>query len=179
MEPLDIYAGIQPLIKKEINDSIKEHKEDSKFKVEDIPAHTHNGVDSNQIDFSDLASNSLYIPFNLFGTSAATATNYGVIFIAPFPCSVYSVKESHQTAGTDGGAVTLSIEKLTGTQALNSGVEIMTPLSLKGTKDMVVNGVLSDVISNVNMATGDRLALKDTGTLTSVAGISLMITIKF
>lgn len=178
-EPINIYAMIQPFIQKEIDDKIKAYASYAMYKVTDIPIHIHNGVDTNQVDFIDLNGKTFYLPVNVPGTSAATSTNYGIFFIAPVPCTVSAVKEAHQTAGTDGGTVTLTIEKLTGTQALDAGIELMTPLSLKATKDTVVDGVLSNVPSNLNLNVGDRLALKDSGTLTSVAGVSLMIKINF
>lgn len=53
-EPLDIYSKIQFLVKKEINDSIQAFSDKAKFSVSQIPAHSHTGVDSQQIDFSDL-----------------------------------------------------------------------------------------------------------------------------
>lgn len=53
-EPIEIYSLIQPLIKKEISDALKEYDQESLYKVNDIPVHTHNGVDSPPIDFSNL-----------------------------------------------------------------------------------------------------------------------------
>lgn len=179
MEPIDIYSKIQPLIQKEISNSILKHTEESRFTVENIPAHSHTGTDSNRVDFSDVENRFFLIPAVLNGALPATAANYGVVFIAPFPCILEGVKESHQTAGTNAGAVTVSIEKLVDGEALDSGVELITPIDLKGTTDTVVDGVLTQSNSYLNLATGDRLALKDAGTLTSVAGLCIILKIKY
>lgn len=53
-EPLDIYERIQFLVKKDISDAITAQEKQSQFQVTKIPAHQHTGVDSQQIDFSDL-----------------------------------------------------------------------------------------------------------------------------
>ena len=42
---------------------------------------------------------SLLITEGIQGVTAATATNYGLIFIAPFPVQVVSVSEIHTVAG--------------------------------------------------------------------------------
>lgn len=53
-EPIEIYSLIQPLIQKEINDSLKLYDQKSLYKVNDIPAHNHNGIDSAIIDFTNI-----------------------------------------------------------------------------------------------------------------------------
>lgn len=54
MEPLDIYALIQPLLKKEIDNAINAYANKSQFNVVDIPLHSHTGVESPQIAFENL-----------------------------------------------------------------------------------------------------------------------------
>lgn len=147
--------------------------------------HEHTGTDNNSIMFDNLKQKKLYIShFIADGTDAA---NYGVIFTAPFDCVVSYVSEVHQTAGTNGGAVTLQLEKLTGTQALDAGGEILSPaIDLKATANTVTvypdsftsTTFSQDITSNKKHYTlkkGDRLALKDAGTLTDVAGINVVI----
>ncbi len=116
----------------------------------------------------------------LAGDAAATAANYGVFFIAPFACEVVSVRESHTAAGTDAGAVTLDIEKLTGTQAPDSGVAVLgaTKINLKGTANTVQSPALTGTTANKQLAAGDRLCLKDTGVLTGVAGLAVTVELK-
>ena len=112
----------------------------------------------------------------LHGTSAATAANYDVIDNIPFPIQIIAIYESHTTAGTDGSAVTLNIEKLTGTQALDAGAILLsTAFDLKGTINTVNTGTLTSTRSDLILSKGDRLALKDSGTLTDVAGVCVTI----
>ena len=120
------------------------------------------------------------ITASLPGALSATAANYGVFFIASRPIEVMKVSEAHTTAGSDGGAVTLQIEKLTGTTALDSGSTILaTAFDLKGTANTVVSYQGVGLTVNVQLREGDRLALKDTGTPTDVAGVCVTIYYKY
>lgn len=111
----------------------------------------------------------------LKNTDAATAANYGVFFIADKTFRVTSVTEIHGTAGTDGGTVSLNIEKLTGTQAPDGGKVILTTaFSLKTTINTVQYGTL---VTNdpIILLRGDRLCLKDAGVLTAVANLTVTV----
>lgn len=116
----------------------------------------------------------------LQGAAAATAANYGVVFIAPFACEVVSVRENHTTAGSDAGAVTLDIEKLTGTQASGAGVAVLgaTKINLKGAAETVQAPALTATAANKQLAAGDKLILLDAGVLTAVAGVAVTIELK-
>jgi len=110
--------------------------------------------------------------------SAATAGNYGVIFTALHPCELMMVAESHTAAGTNGSAVTLQIEKLLPSYALDAGAEMLaTGFNLKSMVDVPVIKEGSDLI-NRQLLPGDRIALKDTGTLTAVAGVQVTLYFK-
>ena len=138
--------------------------------------HFHDGFDSSYIQYANIENKTLYINHTIYGTDAATATNYGVFYIEPVACVVISVMEVHQTAGDDAGAVTIGIEKLSGTEALGSGDSVLsTELSLKSTANTTQTGVLSSTLSNRSLIAGDRLALEDTGTLTSVANVTVKV----
>lgn len=133
-----------------------------------------------RFDYTFLKNKVQYINHSVYGTDAATATNYGVFFIAPFPCVVLSVRESHGTAGTDGSAVGLNIEKLSGTEALGSGDDVLSSdLDLKGTANTVQEGTMTKTLANRNLIKNERLALKDSGTLTSVADVAITIEILY
>ena len=118
-----------------------------------------------------------YVTKQLHGTTAATGANYGIIFIAPEPCRVTKISEVHTTKGTNGSAVTLDVERLQGTEAPGSGDALLdsTKINLKGTKDTVQSPDLTGTPTDLNLATGDRLCLKDTGTLTDVAGVCVTV----
>ena len=141
-----------------------------------IVDHFHTGFDASRIEYNNIANKRVFISHTLYGTSGATAANYGVFFISPFACTIRGFKEVHQTAGTDGSAVTLMLEKLTGTEAPGSGVDVLsTALSLKATANTVQDGTIIATIANKNLAIGERLCLEDTGTLTSVANVTVMV----
>lgn len=121
-------------------------------------------------------------------TDSATAAKYGVFFVAPFPCALVSVSEVHATAGTDGGAVTLDVEKLTGTTAKGSGISMLSStFNLKSTANTVVKkdlisgiAVISSVAGTLDraLATGERVALKTSGTLTAVNDVCVTLVFK-
>lgn len=143
---------------------------------ENLPDHQHNGFDSTRVNFTDLAQKKLYVQHVIFGTNAATTTNYSTFMIAPVACTLTAFREVHETAGTDGGAVTLTIEKLTGTTAPGAGTAMLaSTLSLKATAATVQTGTMSTTPANRTLALGDRVALLRTGTLTSVANVTVQL----
>lgn len=152
---------------------------DDRFSVAPTQAHTHNGSDALRIPFQNIAGRFMDIAWALPGTSAATAANYGVFYIAQTPCLVLSFAEVHEVAATDVGTVTLQLEKLTGTTAPGSGTNLLsTALSLKSVANTVRYGTLvkssytAIQTNTVFLNRGDRLALKDSGTLTDLVGLS-------
>lgn len=118
------------------------------------------------------------ISVRLQNTDAATAANYGVFFVAERQYVVLAVAEVHGTAGTDASAVTLQIERLQGTEAPDSGDALLsTALSLKATANTTQYGQL--VTTGVTaLERGDRLCLKDAGTLTAVANLCVTVYIQ-
>lgn len=138
--------------------------------------HQHNGFDATPINYGDLARKQLYVSHTIQGTAAATGTNYGVFWIVPVACVITAFEEVHQTAGSDAGAVTVTLEKLSGTTAPDAGdVVLSTALSLKATADTVQAGVLTTTLAYRTLDAGDRLCLKDSGTLTAVANVTVRV----
>jgi len=134
---------------------------------------------SNNFEYQFLQGKKFYVTHTIVGSDAATAGNYGVFFINQIgACYISGFWEVHQTAGNDGGAVTLDLEKLTGTQALDAGTSTLSAaLSLKATANTVQTATMTATNSNRNLAIGDRLALKDTGALTNVNNVTIIIEI--
>lgn len=144
------------------------------------PTHVHNGFDSNNVSFTDVLQKKIYVHHTIQGAAAATAANYGVFLIVPIACLVTRIQEVHQTLGTDGGAVSLNIEKLTGTTVLDSGSTLLpTAFDLKASVNAVRTGTLTGTSSTRSLAAGDRLAMKDSGTLTSVANVTVLVELQF
>lgn len=143
-----------------------------------MPDHRHNGFDVSRVLWGDVAGKKLYIHHTIQGTAAATATNYGTFWIAPFACYVSAFSETHQTAGTDGGSVTLQLEKLPSGVAPDSGSALLTTaINLKGTINTVLIGALLSPQTSLKLATGDRLCMKDAGVLTAVANVTVIVEI--
>ena len=115
----------------------------------------------------------------LSGIAAATATNYGNFFVADRPYVVVGIAEVHLTAGTDGGAVTVSVEKCSTGVAPGSGKDLLsTALSLKTTTNTPQFGTLTNTKVDLLIKKGDRLVLKDAGVLTAVADVCVTVTLK-
>lgn len=129
---------------------------------------------------SKKATNGFYVHAVLPGALPATAANFGPFFVAPVACEVVSVREAHTALGADAGAVTLDIEKLTGTQAPGAGVAVLgaTKVDLKGAIDTVQAPALTGTAADKVLAIGDRLSLKLTGTPTAVAGLAALVELK-
>ena len=115
------------------------------------------------------------VPKNLDGTAAATAANYGVILPVHFPCEVMEFSATWETASTSG---TLQLEKLTGTTAPGSGALILsTAIDTSSTANTLNFGTL--VVGTARQfVRGDRLAIRDGGTLTNMVGLSTTTLLK-
>jgi hypothetical protein len=127
------------------------------------------------------------------GADAAAAANYPVFFIADSPAvsvdpgfsptaSVYevvSVRERHETAGSDAGAVTVMVKKVPSGTAPASGTDVLAAgINLKATANTNQSPALHATAANRLLAPGDALALVTTGVLTAVAGVALMVELR-
>lgn len=120
----------------------------------------------------------------IYGTSAATAANYSApFFIADRSYEIISITERHETAGSAGGSVTLMVKKVPSGTVPASGIDVLTSgINLKATANTNQNGTISGArtsgVYNKTMTTGDSLSLVTTGTLTSVAGVSVSVLLR-
>ena len=133
-----------------------------------LQRHTHTGIDgTSKLDRSFEVTAAL---------AQGTANLYFTTFWnVPFPCALLGATESHAVAGTDGGAVTVRVERLVGTQAPGGGYALTEPQSLKSTVNTVVDLTLTTDRTQLTFLKGDRLALKLTGTPTSVNGVVITL----
>jgi hypothetical protein len=93
-------------------------------------------------------------------------------FLASREYKVLGARLVQAVAGSDGGAVTLMLEKLTGTQAPGSGTALLTSAwDLKATANTPQTGTLVASSATKTLAAGNRLGLNLTGTPTAVAGV--------
>ena len=110
-------------------------------------------------------------------TTAQTATNFGYIFTVPFPFEVFSVTEKHDVAGTVSPV--LDILKVPNGVTLASGTSILaSTFDLTSTADTAVIKQGLTLSTNRTFAPFDSLALKMTGTLTTLEGVQVSIYIK-
>ena len=175
-EPIDQYAVIQPMVKLDIDSAIKDYANQSMFGVYDIPAHGHAGVDATQISFSDLTEKFFFLPYMI--PNSDQATSYGVVFIAPFACYLTRVQESHLIAGSVNG--TLQIVKQTPGQGIGAGTNMLnSSIPLTSTANQPVDGQLSLNLQDLNLAAGDRIKLTVSGTLTTLAGVCVTLTLAY
>lgn len=130
------------------------------------------------IDGTSLVNKTSFITVSLPDTQSQTASNYGLIFVATRPCAIKAISEVHTTAGSS--TPTLQVERLTGTTALGAGSLVLeTAFDLAGTANTVQRGEIIPTGNVVGLSLGDRLALRVSGTLTSLKGVCVTIELKF
>lgn len=150
----------------------------SQFGVASVPFHVHNGVDSNKVSFSDLKDRIAVVPYTLSGANAAVAGNYSVFLTVPFAMTVSRITEVH--AAANGSALSLDIEKLTGSAAPGSGTKVTAaPFDLNAAANTVQTAALSSSVGFVQLAAGDRLALLKTGTAAGANNVTVTIILSF
>ena len=145
-----------------------------------IERHAHTGTDSLRVRYPNIEiAPNVTTTIVLKDTDAATAANYDAFFHAPWPCEVVSIKESHKTAGTDVGAVTLMIEKRTGTQTKTNGVDVLaSTFNLKAAVETYQEGTMTATAANRQLSIGDKLGLETAGTLTAVAHVVVTVEVR-
>jgi len=138
------------------------------------------GMDGNEIkiekSFLETVKYGKYITHSLFGTTAQTATNYGIIFVARHPIEIMRITETHSTAGSDAGTVTLDVKKAGSGVAIASGTTLLTStFNLKSTANTPVYKEGKNLSINRKLKEGDRIGLITSGTLTSLTDVQITI----
>ena len=136
--------------------------------------HQHIGYDATRIDFKNIYRKKIYLTHTIAGTGAATAANYGTFYIVPVNCVFNGFKEVHR--GNSSGNGTLMLEKLTGTQAPDAGVSMLaTTIDLTAALNTIQTATLTTTLANRSLVAGDRLCLKDAGTLTNCKNVVVLV----
>ncbi len=138
------------------------------------------GIDGNEIkiekSFLETVKYGKYITHSLFGTTAQTATNYGIIFVARHPIEIMRIAETHSVAGSDSGAVTLDVRKAESGVAMASGKTLLTStFNLKSIANTPVYKEGQNLSANRKLKEGDRIGLVVSGTLTSLTDVQITI----
>jgi predicted RecA/RadA family phage recombinase len=119
------------------------------------------------------SQNLKHIGFQAFANASVASQAF---YVVPVAIRILGVSEVHSTLGTDAGAVTGDIVKLTGTQAIGAGVTVLAAaVSLKAANNTVQSPALSATLANLTLAPGDRLGFVLSGTATAVAGLVFTI----
>lgn len=118
-----------------------------------------------------------YVPFVVAG--GAAAADYDGVIPVPDACEIVAVRERHQTAGTDAGAVTVMLKKVPSGTAKASGTDTLAAgINLKAAADTNQSPALHATLANLQLAAGDGLALVTTGTLAVVDGVAVTVKLK-
>jgi len=116
------------------------------------------------------------VTVNLCCLGAASASG-DAVFVANRAYQVVAVRGTWSHIGGSGAAATL--EKLTGTTAPGAGTAILqSAFDLTTTANTVGSGTLSATVGNLQLAAGDRLGVKLSGTLTALTGLNITVDLK-
>lgn len=118
-----------------------------------------------------------------FGMLANGSLADQCFFVANRAYQVTAIREVHSVAGNDAGAVNLQVTKDTGTNAPGAGTDLLTDntgagFNLKGTANTVQTGTLTGTAASLQLAAGDRLSVDFAGTLTTLAGVVVTVSLK-
>lgn len=125
--------------------------------------------------YEDISNKFGFLVFRDFpSTTAQTTTNYGYIFTAPFPFEVLSVIEKHDVAGTVSPV--LDVLKVPNGTTLASGSSILaSTFDLTSTADTTVMKQGLDLANTRRFEPFDSIALKLSGTTTTLEGVQVTI----
>lgn len=126
-------------------------------------------------DFDEVRSKRKLVPNFLtvpFRQNKGETLADSVFYIATRSVKVIAVRESHEAAGTDAGAVNIQVEKLASGQAPGAGTNVLTAvIDLKATTNTPQTGSVVGTAATVTLSAGQRLGINLTGTPTAVAGL--------
>lgn len=103
-------------------------------------------------------------------------------FVATRAYQVTAISEVHSVAGNNGSAVSLQVTHETTTGAPGAGIDLLTTgagvgFDMKGTANTVQAGALSVTASDLQLIAGDRLSVDFAGTLTTLAGVTVTVSL--
>lgn len=114
-----------------------------------------------------------FIPVSL-AWDAATVDKSS--FVANRPYRVKSITARVTAAGTDGGAVTATVNKAPSGTAIASGTALHgSTINLKGTANTNQSLTLSTTTDDLTIAQGDAIGLDVTGVLTAATGVATVL----
>lgn len=182
MEPLQVFEKIQPLLKVEIDNAIKSFASDKRYSVADIPAHTHNGTDSNPVDFSVVSNRTRFALYRIVDADIDTAvdTTVGGDFVMPFNGYITAVGATVDTAGTTGTTdidfLVNGVSVLTTKVTIDSGEKTSRTAATPSVLNTQYNS--ASATSYINFVTGDIFTFDiDAVSTTPAKGCTVFINI--
>ncbi|MDD4478562.1 MAG: hypothetical protein PHD64_05885 [Mesotoga sp.] len=101
----------------------------------------------------------LVIPLSKSAITAGEINN-SAWFIADDAWTITSIEEAHTLAETTAGTLGVSVQKMSGSMALTSGINLTEdPFSLKSAANTTVSGVVSKTAGTATLANGDRIGI--------------------
>jgi hypothetical protein len=118
-------------------------------------------------------SNLLSAVYNQYQATIPAGGTSLTIFIANRACRVQSVKGIWSTASSSG---TFDVKKDTGTNAPGAGTSVLTgTVGTASTANTTASGTVTGTVATKTLAAGDRLSIVFGGTMTSQAGLVVMV----
>ena len=115
-----------------------------------------------------------HVAYYRMSANASIATQF--FFLANRPHTIRAISMIWGTAATDAGAVTLDVTKDVSTNAPGAGSSVLSAAQSVKTAANTVNAqTLNTTASRLQMAAGDRLSVKTTGTLTALANVVIAV----
>lgn len=102
----------------------------------------------------------------------------GTVFVVPAGSWNLAAASASYTVA-EGGALTVQLNKCTGTQAPSAGVNMLTgTFDLNAAVNTVQNGTLSATAANYALVAGDRICVDFSAAITTAAGGALTIVLE-
>lgn len=113
----------------------------------------------------------LSFPLNALNIAVSSA-----LFVADEAYQITSVKASWGVASV---SMVFDIEKLTGTTVPGAGTSLLqSTIDTSGAANTVNTGSLTGTTADLQLAVGNRIGIKISGTITSLVGMVLTLTLK-
>ncbi len=145
-----------------------------RYTLNTTPTHSHTGIDSPKVEFGDILNKQFFAVSTVFGTSAATATNYGTFYIAPASVSLQEMQITYAHQSTS--ACTIFVEILKPGQASGAGTGVQGfNVAVSGNVDQVGTSKLRPGSKADILNANDRLSLFVSGDPTGLVQLNVTV----
>lgn len=171
---MENYADIQPQVKLEIDNALKAYTEDKRFTVANVPAHSHTGVESLKVLFSNLEGRKRFIVIRIVEatTNTAIANVVGGDFTMPFGGYITDIFACVDTAGTTN-TTTIDVNK-------NGSTILLTKITIDSTEKTSTTGATPYQMDSTkyNFIIGDILTFDvDAISTTPAKGLTIYLNV--